>query len=227
MISLEKNLKQACRKYKKNKWLVLITLLSTLIVFSCSASQTEEDIDGPLIQVGEITMSLTEFNQVFEIAKSAYPYDTTKNSEALEKVSSEIMDQMIERMVLIQLAKEQGMTISDAALLKRVKSLKQGYTDQEFEKALLESAVSYHVWEKELKVRLLIEKVISVEMKNLSQMAANPATSGQMDENLVKVLKQNQMQKAYGIWIRQLQESYTIKIDRKLWNRVTDSVAQK
>lgn len=220
-------MKQVCKKYKKNKWLVLITLLSTLIVFSCSASQTEEDIDGPLIQVGEITMNLTEFNQVFEIAKSAYPYDTTKNPEALEKVSSEIMDQMIERMVLIQLAKEQGMTISDAALLKRVKSLKQGYTDQEFEKALLESAVSYHVWEKELKVRLLIEKVISAEMKKLSQMAGNPATSGQMDENLVKMLKQNQMQKAYGIWIRQLQERYTIKIDRQLWKRVTDSVAQK
>ena len=73
---------------------------------------------------------------------------------------------MTVEMIVLERAEELGLSISSEEINKAVKEIKDDYPEDTFEKAFLESAVSYESWEARLKNRLLMQKVIDNELNN-------------------------------------------------------------
>ena len=144
--------------------------------------------------------------------------------------------------VILERAEELGLFISDEELHKAVSEIKSDFPEDTFEKTLLESAVSYESWEARLKNRLLMQKVVDNELKN--QIVITPediagyyernykATDADaesknetddINENIIKHLRQEKAEKAYKIWIKELKRKYSIEINSAHWEKLGGS----
>ena len=145
-------------------------------------------------------------------------------------------------MIILERAEELGLFVSNAELKKAVADIKSDYPEDTFEKTLLEFAVSYESWEVRLRNRLLMEKVVDSELKN--QIVITPEdiaryyeknvkdqkpdmdSSTKMEdinEMIIKHLRQEKTEEAYKIWIKELKQRYTIEINSIQWEKISGS----
>jgi hypothetical protein len=217
--------------YKFN-WLCLI-LLAVCTLAGCHPPESAPP-EEYLLRVGTGVMSVFDFKKELEIATTAYPMDIIKDEAKYREVKFQVLNQMIERMILLERAKELQIEVSDPELETAIAGMKTGYPEGEFEKTLLESAVSYEFWKKELKVRMIMEKVVARELGDSIQIDPDDIAKyheehqGQEDSESEKetdqaVTKQVYRQKtedAYQSWIKGLQEKYTIDINQARWKEI-------
>ena len=205
--------------------------------------------DGPgadfLIRVGDHVVTATEFNQDFEIVTAAYPQNLRQHTEELQQAQLRLLNQLADELVLEAKAQELGIQVSDQELNQAVAEIKQDYPDDLFQQTLLEQAVSYDAWEKRLKTRLLIDKVIEKELKEKIVISTddiatyyeqhyknrppegnsdkNPEAEGDIDEAIVQALRRKKAEEAYKDWIAGLKKKYRIEINRKQWEKISGS----
>jgi FKBP-type peptidyl-prolyl cis-trans isomerase (trigger factor) len=205
--------------------------------------------DGPgadfLIRVGDHVLTVTEFNQAFEIVKAAYPHNLRQNSAELQQAQLRLLNQLVVELVLVAKAQELGIQVSDEELHQAVTEIKQDYPDDLFQQTLLEQAVSYDAWEKRLKTRLLIDKVIEKELKEKIVISAddiatyyeqhykkqppqggsakNPEVESDIDEFIIRALRRKKAEEAYKDWITGLKKKYRIEINRQQWEKISGS----
>jgi hypothetical protein len=117
-----------------------------------------------LIKVGNKIMTVGDFNKAFEIAKVAYSYDTLRKPEAIREAMLSLVKQMTEEMILLERAKEIGVTVTASEVEKAAADIKRDYPDHEFQNSLIENAVPYTSWKQALKRRLLMNKVIAKDL---------------------------------------------------------------
>ncbi len=216
-----------------------MTFFTGWLMLSCSNATLESD-DVYLIRVNGQTLTVGEYNQAFEIAKSAYPYNLAQDSALLKEAQAGMLNQMIEELVVLQRAAELGVELTDAEVRQAIANIKADYPEGVFEQMLLEHAVSYSFWEKRLKIRLKMEKVIDREVRqNISlsseeiakyykqnyevspSVADQNPDKGQIDEMIVKQLRRQKAEEAYQIWIKDLKAKYVIDINQAQWKRLT------
>lgn len=185
-----------------------------------------------LVKVGSRTLSPFDFNRAFEIHKIAYDPDTTLDPEELKSARIRFLQQMVERMTLLERAKELRIKVTPKELENAVEKLTAGYPEGEFEKALLASSISLDTWRKELKDRLLMQKVVAEDLKKTIDVSSHEITerlaiqkpSGQNDGlddvRAVEQLKSEKAEALYPQWIQRLQEKYTLEIDKEKWNEI-------
>lgn len=212
-----------------------------LVLASCE--QEESDLGKEvLIRVGDRVMTVLDFNNAFEITKIAYDDNIKENPEDLINAQIRLLNQLTVEMILIERAEKLGIGISAAELEKAVSAIKSDYPEGEFEKTLLEYAVSYEAWESRLKNRLIIDKVIEEELKNriaitpedISEYyqknyqgrennAGSTPESEDINETIVKQLRRIKAEESYNSWIEELKGQYAIEINRDQWERLTGS----
>ncbi|HAO20693.1 MAG: hypothetical protein BWK80_39325 [Desulfobacteraceae bacterium IS3] len=212
--------------YKTRLIAVLLYILS-----GCTNPDSAQK-DTYLIRAGNSRITISDFNKSFESAKTAYHYDALQDPAILKSVRTELLKQLAERAILTERAGELRIDVSEAELEKAVLSAKEGYPDGEFEKTLLESAVSYDSWKTELKHRLLMEKVIEKDLEQEMNITAEDITKYNAenkekklisDEMMVKLLKKKKAEAAYPAWIEQLQKKYKVEINETEWKKIADS----
>jgi len=200
----------------------------------------------PLIRVQDRILTVLDFNKAFEIAKTEYPYNFEDEPKDYRNARLRLLNQLVVEMIILERAKELGLSVSDDEVQKAVSEIKSDYPEDTFEKALLEFAVSYESWEAQLKKRLLMQKVIDNELKNQivitpEDIAAyyerNPqATDTDADsinqtqvinENIIKHLRQEKAEQAYKIWIKELKRKYRIEINSTHWEKLSGSKYRK
>lgn len=215
----------------KFEWLSLVLLAVWALGCHPPESAPPEEY---LLRVGTGVMTVFDFKKELEIATTAYPMDIIKDPAKFREVKFQVLNQMIERMILLERAKELQIEVSDPELETAVAGMKAGYPEGEFEKTLLESAVSYEFWKRELKVRMIMEKVVARELGDKVQISPDDIAKyheenqGQEDSESGKetertVTKQVYRQKtedAYQSWIKGLQEKYTIDINQARWKEI-------
>jgi len=112
------------------------------------------EVDGDAITVAEFT---TEFFPLVE------GYDTPpsdQEQEALKNLKEALLDQLIEKRVILHEAPNMGITVSDEELEEVLTSIQRDYPEGGFEEVVQDEA-SLLRWKEQLRQRLLIEKVIS------------------------------------------------------------------
>jgi len=187
-------------------------------------------------------MTVLEFNNAFEIAKIAYEDDISQHPEDLRNAQIRLLNELTVEMILLEQAQKLGISVTDAELEKAVSEIKSDYPEGEFEKALLEFAVSYDSWKNRLKNRLIMDKVIEEELKSRititpediseyyqkhyqgRKMESESAqTSEDINEAIVKQLRRQKAEETYHSWIEALKAQYVIEINSELWEKITGS----
>ncbi len=239
---------EACRV---NSYIMLIkfpkifcVIGTIMLLFLLSACEQKETDLGKevLIRVADRVMTVLDFNNAFEIAKIAYENNIKDQPEDLKKAQIRLLNQLTVEMILLERAQELGISITEAELEKAVSAIKSDYPEGEFEKTLLEFAVSYDSWKDRLRNRLILEEVIEEELK--SRIAITPEdiseyyqknyqggeeasgstqTSEDINEAIVKQLRRQKAEDSYNSWIENLKGQYEIEINRVQWEKITGS----
>jgi hypothetical protein len=222
-----------------------IGLFTALLFFGfwggCMNSGSNPD-NEPLIRVQDRILTVLDFNKAFEIAKTDYPHNFEDDPEDFRNARLRLLNQLVVEMIILERAKELGLSISSEEIHEAVSEIKSDYPEDTFQKALLEFAVSYESWEARLKNRLLMQKVVDNELK--SQIIITPediasfyernyqATDTDVEslketkdisENIIKHLRQEKTEQAYKIWIKELKQKYSIEINSNRWERLSGS----
>ncbi|MDM8525506.1 SurA N-terminal domain-containing protein [Desulfococcaceae bacterium HSG8] len=212
-------------------------LLAACMLTGCGKSGPADPETDYLICVGESVMTASDFERSFDIAMTAYPTDMLKDSEYLKDVRMQILKQMTERMILTERARELSISVSESELESAIARLKEGYPEGEFEKTLLESAISYNFWKKELRIRLLMEKVVAKEVGQRVAITSKDIAEYREEydrkkdaendgkettEMAAQHLHRKKTEEAYQSWIKLLQERYMIKINKEEWTKIED-----
>ncbi len=222
------------------RWLIGALLLFYVPV-GCMNSGSNSD-DEHLIQVRDRILTVIEFNQAFEISKTAYPHNLRFNPNDFKNAQLRLLNQLVVEMIILERAEELGLHISDEEVEKAVGDIKKDYPEDTFEKTLLEFAVSYESWEVRLRNRLLMEKVVDSELKNqivitpediakyykknfkTKEPDTDPAAKIEdINEMIIKHLRREKTEEAYGKWIKKLRQQYNIEINSSLWKKISGS----
>jgi hypothetical protein len=218
---------------------MVVPFLILFLLADCG--QKEPDLGKEvLIRVGDRVMTVLDFNNAFEIAKIAYDNNISQHPEELRSAQVRLLHELTVEMILLERAKVLAISVSDAELEKAVSEIKSDYPEGEFEKTLLEFAVSYDSWKTRLKNRLIMEKVIDEELKSRISITAEDiaayyrenfqgreteSDAAQPSENITEaIVKQLRRQKAeatYNSWIEELKSKYQIEINSEQWEKIT------
>ena len=217
----------------------------SLILLCLLAGCGQKDADlgkEVLIRVGTRNLTVLEFNNAFEIAKIAYDDSLRQQPEDLRDAQIRLLNELTVEMILLEEAQKIGIKVSDQELEKAVAEIKGDYPEGEFEKTLLEFAVSYDSWKNRLKNRLIMNKVIEEELASKITITPKDVTeyyqehyqgkeldseSGQssndINEAIVKQLRRRKAEEKYQAWIETLKAKYDIEVNIKLWEKLTGS----
>jgi parvulin-like peptidyl-prolyl isomerase len=132
-------------------------LLIVAILSSCKRNVPPHivaEIDGDTITVAEFT---AEF---FPLVEGYNTPSSDQEQEALKNLKEALLDQLIEKRLILHQAPKMGITVSDEELEEVLTSIKRDYPEGGFEEFVQDEA-SLLRWKEQLHQRLLIEKVIS------------------------------------------------------------------
>ena len=220
---------------KKNAFHLLFGLLlwaASAGLPACTASP-KYDSEQVLIRVGNHTVTVNEYLNRFELAVVAYPLQVLKDRQIVAHLQVRLLNQVIDELAILSRADELGLSVSDEALASAINRIKQDYPDDTFEKMLLEQSISFRDWQAGLKKRLLVEKVVQVDLleeKGDALAASDPSAELDMMETASErsVSKGTQealsglleKRKAYVTWISKLRLKYPISVNEGLWNKL-------
>ena len=206
-----------------------IILIGICLLTGCFGSDMGDEY---LVRVGSSVATVADFNSALDISKTAYPHGAANNRASLKAIQLQVLKQISERLILLERAKELHIRVSDAEVEAAIAEIQSDYPEGEFEKTLLESAVSYDFWKKELKVRLLMEQVVVKELgerifvtpEELAAYHKEHANDKSSDDNIAtRQIYRKKSEDAYQSWIKELEKKYTIEINQTEWERITDS----
>lgn len=223
-----------------NKQLYSIIIFLSICFLGISGCERKQPKTDFLIRIGSNIVTDIDFEQLFEIAKTGYPQSASMNNELKKEIRLQVLDQLIEKMVIQERAKELNIEITDAELEKAISKVKEDYPEGEFEKTLLESSISYTSWKKEFKDRLLMEKVVEKDItdkikikpedvaeyyqkefkKQDGATGLNP--SKDIYETILTNLRRKKTEEAYEQWMKELKSKYPIEINTEKWNKMSE-----
>ena len=214
------------------------SILLCILAMGCE-QKTSDYGNEVLLRVGEGVLTVHDFNEAFEISKTAYAHNIRQHSDDLRDAQTRLLNQLSIEMVILQRGKELGISVSDDELERAVSDIKSDYPEGEFEQTLIEFAVSYDAWLNRLKTRLTMDKVVDTELKNRISIAPEDISEyykknfqGQepgsdstqsaedLNEVIVKQLRNEKKEQAYKTWIEELKTKYTIEINSEQWDRI-------
>ena len=221
-----------------------------LIIFSwsgCDGSGSGR-ADTFLIRIGDRVVTVLDFNEAFEVMKTADLQNSKQNPNAYREARLRLLNQMIEEMILLERAKELGIQIPDAEFEHAISEFQKDYPEGVFQEMLLENAVSYNYWKKRLKVRIVMEKVIEKEFgeqikitpEDISKYYQEDARrredvsdsdeeselkekAEEAEEMVVRHLRWKKTEEAYQSWIRETKQKQTIEINQAKWQEIMNS----
>jgi len=220
---------------------LLAAMLLVGVLAGCVNSGSNSG-NEPLIRVRDRVLTVFEFNEAFEFIQSAHPQDLKDHPEDMRNAQRRLLNQLAVEMIILERAKELGLSISDEELNKAVAEIKSDYPEDTFEKTLLKTAISFEIWEARLKNRMLMQKVVDSELKdkivitpediadyyerNLKTRAQESEIAGSKDdlnEMIIKYLRREKAEKAYTVWINNLKKQYNIEIYSAQWEKISGS----
>jgi len=218
---------------------VLAACIGSLLLSGCTETATEP-VDAYLVKVGNTTLTVSEFNEVFEISKSAYSHSDIMDPKVVADIKLRLLNQMIEEMILLEKADAIGISISDRELEKEVQKIKADYPDDVFEDMLLEGAVSFEAWKKRLKTQLIARRFIQAELESKIAITSEEVAQyyakhfpdntkgrsdgkeqGITDEMVLRMLKSEKVQASYAEWMKKNRRNVTIDINPQQWEKIT------
>ncbi|WP_027360301.1 SurA N-terminal domain-containing protein [Desulforegula conservatrix] len=222
------------------KKIIIHLLLATLLITFSGCSFIPKDKDKVLVKVGKKSVTVFDYKQALELAKTAYPHNVTQNPAEFKIVLNELLHDLVEELILQNAAESMGVTISKEALKAEVDRIKADYPDNTFEQMLLENAIPYDAWEDRLRIQLLMDKVInealiknvvvtpeetkeyynSIYLPEHGGVPEEGMTEEQITKSILENLKRKKAEDAYEDWLGKVQSQYKIDINKAEWQKI-------
>ncbi len=218
----------------------MFVVVSALItVAGCSSDFTAME-DEFLLRTGGAVITVGDYKRSLEVAKAAYSHSVLQKPEAYRKIQLRLFTQLAEEMIVMEVAKEKNIVVSDLELKTEVDLIKKNYPDNVFKEMLLENAITFELWEAMLKRRLLMEKVLAEELdltinitpeviaeyykkNNLAIDTEFAEDQEKIYSRLIKRMRLEKKQKHYKVWIEEKKKQYSIEVNEKVWEKITGS----
>ena len=133
-------------------------------LMACSNS-SEPKVPEVFIQVNQSMVTVDAYLREVDEAVADYLADKDSDKEVMANIRLGVLNQITERLIVFERAKELGIQVDDQELEALVASIKADYPKGEFEQVLLEQAVSYPEWKNDMRAHLLMQKVIDQELE--------------------------------------------------------------
>ena len=136
-------------------------LTSILLILSMLPSCTKNMPSHIVAEVDGDSITVTEFTaEFFPMVEGYTTPSLPEEKEALENLKEALLDQLIEKRLILHEAPKMGITVSDDEVEEALASIKRGFPEGGFEEVVKDEA-SLLQWKERLHQRLLIEKVIN------------------------------------------------------------------
>jgi SurA-like N-terminal domain len=218
-------------------WVILVVWVG---FFGCS--DTNKPVTPEvLIQVNDSVITVDIFDRAMEIAMADFPSNMKIEAGLLTDTRLRILNQLTERLILLERARELNIQVGDAELEGVVASIKSDYPRGEFEQVLLEQAVSFNQWKADLRIRLLMEKVVDHELSPRINITPEEIsdyyethykTSGsdtdketdvsRIEAIIVQQVRNSKKEALYRDWMTGLEKQYTINVNQAAWDRMVN-----
>jgi len=155
----------------KNKagLLLLIFGFFLLIVVGCGQREKKNRGDEVVAKIDDMTITVSEVARALEKLKSGIQSEEPINPEQEKQIKLNILQQLIEKKILIKEAESLGITVSKEEIDKEVEAIIGEYPDtDEFNKKVAEMNINIEEWKKEIEYQLMLNKLIkSVAPKDI------------------------------------------------------------
>lgn len=129
-------------------------LFALLFLQGCNRAGDSESETA--ITIGSSHIHLDEAKRDFQDLLSDLP-ESAKNQESVKK---QLLNQLIDRYLILEYGKEHHIAISDATLAGAVSRIRKDFTEEGFKEAVLRDYVDFDQWKEQLRKRLLEKKII-------------------------------------------------------------------
>ena len=208
--------------------------------FGCSDSK------GPvspevLIQINDSVVTVDDFERAVQDTTDDFPTDMDMDAGILADIQLRILNQLTERLILMERARELNLQISDAQLEEGIASIKADYPKGEFNQVLLEQAVSFQQWKNDLWIRLLMVKVVDHELEPRIHItteeisdyyeqhyrvsgsdADKEGDASNIDAIIVQQVRHSKKEAMYREWMAALEKQYTLNVNQVAWDRIVN-----
>ena len=147
----------------RNRKVLLISLIIVLLgVVYYFYNKSRPALDSETVAtVNGKPISKASFEEKLNTIKMNYPPDKMANFPAIKQT---ILRRMILDELILQDGKNNNITVGEEELNRYIKSIKQNYTDDEFNQLLTNQFKTLEDWSAEIKKMLIIEKTLSKEV---------------------------------------------------------------
>lgn len=145
--------------FKRCAWWVS---LGVMLMSGCSGPDTSETLI--LVKIGSQVITVDDFNRSYNLTLAGMREVEPEDDQGEREIKVRLLKQLGEEAALIERAKELGIEVSPSDFTEAVDTIKKDYPDETFEEMLIENAILYADWEKEMKKRLVIDKLLQQEV---------------------------------------------------------------
>ena len=143
---------------------VLFLLLGTVGLFSIAGCNLLEPEFSPVVVViGDRRLTADVLKKDLVFAGEDLPLSV----QSLKQTKISLLDHVIDRYLIMEYASKHAISVSDGEFQTHLSEIKEGYTESEFERTLLQKYADPGAWTKRLMEQLLIEKVIETVTRDL------------------------------------------------------------
>jgi len=132
------------------------------LVLGCEPSVKQEIPPPILATVNQDAITVEDFNML--LRGPAFLSDSIERFQPPRELIQNLVDELIERHLLLQEAHRQQLGISNSEFGETVERIKEDYSQQEFESLFKEKGFHLADWEKKLREDLLIKKILSLSI---------------------------------------------------------------
>ncbi|MDY6853800.1 MAG: peptidyl-prolyl cis-trans isomerase [Thermodesulfobacteriota bacterium] len=142
-----------------------LTLLLCLFLISShiSCKRGKEQI---LVKIGNQIITVDEFTKEFEEVRQEYLTLNTKDNISFGELKASFLNGLIEKKILLNEAERLGIKVTEDELKNEISHIKKDYPEKSFNETIINEYVDYKDWEKRIKKKLLIEKLINNMIKS-------------------------------------------------------------
>jgi len=217
-----------------------IFFASVLVIVSGCKNNLSSFEDAFLLKTGASVITVGDYSAALEIAKIAYSHSDIKQSGTFRKIQLRLFSQLAEEIIMMEIAREKNIVISEPELEKAINNVKKDYPEGVFEEMLLETAITFDLWKKNLGRRLLMEKVLDQEIDLKVDITPevieayyktnkkpvdveNDENSEEKYSRLIKKIRLDKKQEKYQQWIEKKKKDYSIEVNEKVWEKITEN----
>ena len=156
-------------------------MLLLMVMFSfLSACGGEKPPSSPppppeVAMVNGEAINLPEFEKSLAAETALAKRETPLKEEETESLKEAVLDNLIREKIMLQRAREISLAVSEVELAARIEEIRKDYNGDQFGELFGAGGIDYIVWKEALRTRMLLEKLIALDVNAKIQVTDDEA----------------------------------------------------